>query len=341
MTSETSRQLFAPSRDSQTLLTVDRLSVAFGTARGVLFAANDVSFTVAEGDVIGLVGESGCGKTVTCRSILGLIPPPGEAVSGRVLWRGRDVLQMSRAELQAVRGQEIALVSQDAMASLNPVFTIGDQLREILRVKLRMGRHAAQVRAVELIDHVGIPSAAARLQAYPHELSGGMRQRVMIAMAIACRPKLLVADEPTTALDVTIQDQILTLLAQLREESAMSMILVSHDLGVIAQNCDRVCVMYAGRVVEEGAADGVFRSPSHPYTRGLLEAVVSMDATSRAAKITTIGGEPPDLAQMPEGCSFRPRCRHARDACAQVTMELEDVASGQRTACPFSREISG
>jgi oligopeptide/dipeptide ABC transporter ATP-binding protein len=328
----------APETGGPVLLEVRDLHTAFPAPNGAVLAVSGVSFSLAARETKGIVGESGSGKSITLRSLLGLVPEPGRVIEGQVLWNGRDLLQLSPAELRAIRGIEISMIFQDATSSLNPVYTIGEQIGEILRVKLGMGRRAARDRAVELLDHVGIPAAGKRVGSYPHELSGGMRQRVMIAVAIACKPRLLLADEPTTALDVTIQDQILALLAELQDEFGMAMILVSHDLGVVAQNCDSVVVMYAGHVVEDAPATALFHSPRHPYTVALLKALPSLRAPGTRGRLAQISGQPPDLAQLPEGCPFRPRCPSSRDACATVTMELELVGQAHRTACPFPVE---
>jgi oligopeptide/dipeptide ABC transporter ATP-binding protein len=318
------------------LLEVRDLHTAFAGVQGSVMAAAGVSFSLAEGETKGLVGESGSGKSVTLLSLLGLVPEPGCVVDGEVLWGGRDLLRLPAAELRAIRGREIAMIFQDPTSCLNPVYTIGEQIAETLRVKLGMGGRAARERATELLDHVGIPAAASRLGSYPHELSGGMRQRVMIAIAIACRPRLLLADEPTTALDVTIQDQILALLAELQHEFGMAMVLVSHDLGVVAQNCDSVAVMYAGYVLEDAPATELFRNPRHPYTAALLQALPSIRRPGARGRLPQISGQPPDLGQLPEGCPFRPRCSWARDACASVTMELLPAGPEHLTACPFT-----
>ena len=323
---------------SPVLLEVRDLHTAFPASSGAVLAASGVSFSLAARETKGIVGESGSGKSITLRSLLGLVPEPGRVIEGEVLWDGRDLLKLSHAELRAIRGREISMIFQDPTSSLNPVYTIGEQIGEILRVKLGMGRRAARERAVELLDHVGIPAAGKRVGSYPHELSGGMRQRVMIAVAIACKPRLLLADEPTTALDVTIQDQILALLAELQDEFGMAMILVSHDLGVVAQNCDSVVVMYAGHVVEDAPATALFHSPRHPYTAALLKALPSLRAPGVRGRLAQISGQPPDLARLPEGCPFRPRCPSSRDACAGVTMELEAVGPAHATACPFPAE---
>ena len=305
----------------------------FPTWSGVAVAANHVSFSIAAGETLGLVGESGSGKSVTCRSILRLVPRPGEILGGSIHFDGKDVLALSARELRAIRGAEISMIFQDPMSSLNPVYTIGDQISEPLRAHRGMGRRAARVEAAQLLDRVGIPSPRERLDAYPHELSGGMRQRVMIAIAISCKPKLLLADEPTTALDVTIQDQILSLLLDLQADEGMAILLVSHDLGVIAQTCDRVCVMYGGYVVEESPAAEIFERSKHPYTAALLRALPELAIGRR---LTPIPGQPPDLASLPDGCPFRPRCGFARPACAEVPMILEPAGPEQWTACTFA-----
>jgi oligopeptide/dipeptide ABC transporter ATP-binding protein len=322
------------------LLDVVDLHTAFPGARAPVFAARGVSFAVEQGRTLGIVGESGSGKSVTLRSLIGLVPPPGLVVAGEVRWRGRDLLRVPARELRRIRGREISMIFQDPTSSLNPVFTIGDQIAETLRVKLGASRREARAQAVELLDHVGIPAAASRLAAYPHELSGGMRQRVMIAIAVACRPALLLADEPTTALDVTIQDQILALLAELQQEYRMALVLVSHDLGVVAEACDSVVVMYAGHVVEEAPAERLFAAPAHPYTRGLMRALPTLEPRRRGerGRLEQIPGQPPDLAALPAGCPFRPRCPYAREACAEVPMTLEPAAGGHLTACPFHEQ---
>ena len=320
------------------LLEVKNLHTAFPTAHGSVMAASGVSFALAGNETKGIVGESGSGKSITLRSLLGLVPEPGRVIEGEVLWDGRDLLTLPAAELRAIRGREIGLIFQDPTSSLNPVYTIGEQIAETLRVKLGMPSRDARNRAAELLDHVGIPAAKSRLGSYPHELSGGMRQRVMIAIAIACRPRLLLADEPTTALDVTIQDQILALLAELQHEFGMAMILVSHDLGVVAQNCDSVAVMYAGHIVEDAPAKALFGAPRHPYTIALLEALPSIRSPGTRGRLHQISGQPPDLAQLPEGCPFRPRCPATRDACSAVGMELVTVGPAHQTACPFTEE---
>ena len=282
------------------------------------------------GEVLGLVGESGCGKSVTLRSIVRLIHPPGRA-SGRVLWRGENILEMSEARLTAMRGREIATIFQEPMTALNPVLTVGLQIDENLSAHTKLSRQERRRRAIELLDLVGIPDAAQRLDSYPHHFSGGMRQRAMIAIALASEPKLLLADEPTTALDVTIQDQILKLLLDLRERLGMSVILVTHDLGVVAQACDRLAVMYAGRVVETGAVADVFAAPRHAYTLGLLGSVPRGGARRRPLR--SIEGAPPALSAIPSGCAFHPRCAFATDICRSTRPELTEAPAGRAVAC--------
>jgi oligopeptide transport system ATP-binding protein len=320
------------------LLSVRDLVTVFPSAAGAAVAANGVSFDLRAGETMGLVGESGSGKSVTCRSILRLVPEPGQIVAGSVLFRGLDLLTVSRRDLRSLRGAEISMIFQDPMSSLNPVYPVGDQIMEPLRIHRGMARKSARTEAVALLDRVGIPSPRERLESYPHELSGGMRQRVMIAIAISCRPKILLADEPTTALDVTIQDQILSLLLELQVQEGMAILLVSHDLGVIAQTCDRVTVMYAGYVVEQAATAELFDRARHPYTVALLRALPELDS-ERGTRLLPIRGQPPDLTTLPAGCPFAPRCDHAREACAEVPMALVGAGPGHLTACPFHEEI--
>jgi oligopeptide/dipeptide ABC transporter ATP-binding protein len=316
------------------LLAVTGLRVGFPTRSGVAVVVNDVDLTLRRGEVLGLVGESGSGKSVTCRALIGLVPHPGAILGGRIEFQGRDLTRVDSAALRRVRAHDIAMIFQDSTSSLNPVFSVGHQVTEVLRVNHGLDRKAARERCIDLLERVGIPAARERARAYPHQLSGGMRQRVMIAMAIAGEPRLLIADEPTTALDVTIQHQVLRLVAELRRESGMSMILVSHDMGVIAEMADRVAVMYAGRIVEVAPVASVFARPHHPYTRALIEQVPQIDP-ERRAELRPIGGQPPVLSDLGGGCPFAPRCPAARAACADVTMELLPVAEGQSSACPF------
>ncbi len=327
---------------SEPLLSVRDLVTAFPAVDGAAIAANHVSFDLSLGETMGLVGESGSGKSVTSRSILRLVPEPGEIIGGSIRFGGRDVLDLSEREMRAIRGAEISMIFQDPMSSLNPVYPIGDQIVEPLRIHRRMNRRQARAEAVSLLDRVGIPSARERVDSYPHELSGGMRQRVMIAIAISCRPKLLLADEPTTALDVTIQDQILNLLLELQREEAMAILLVSHDLGVIAQTCDRVTVMYAGYVVEQATTEALFERPRHPYTVALLKALPELAAERTDRRLVPITGQPPDLTRLVPGCPFAPRCEFVEPddpSRREVSMELLRAEPDHLTACPFHREV--
>jgi oligopeptide/dipeptide ABC transporter ATP-binding protein len=312
------------------LLTVDGLRVEFGP----LVAVKGAGLEIAPGEIIGLIGESGSGKSLTCRSVVRLIPRPGRISAGSISFDGRDVLAMSPAELRELRAQQVGMIYQDPFSSLNPVFRIRDQIVETLRMNLGMDRAQARAHAVELLDGVGIPDPERRALSYPHELSGGMRQRVMIALATASRPRLLLADEPTTALDVTTQAQILGLLTRLRTERGMAVLLVSHDFGVIAQVCDRVAVMYGGHIVETGPIATIYRDAQHPYTRALLESVPELESAGRPSRRGGIPGVPPDLTDVLPGCVFKPRCRFARPDCAEISMALEPVSPEHETACP-------
>jgi oligopeptide/dipeptide ABC transporter ATP-binding protein len=324
----------------QPLLQVRGLTVGFPTLSGIALAVRNLSLDVRRGEIVGLVGESGSGKSVTCRAILGLVPEPGAILGGGVLLDERDLTKSAPRELRRVRGSDVAMIFQDPVSSLNPVFTVGHQIAEVLRQRRSLSRSQGRARALELLHRVGIPSPERRLRSYPHELSGGMRQRVMIAMALSGEPRLLLADEPTTALDVTIQDQILFLLADIRRETGMAIILVSHDLGVIAQACDTVAVMYAGYLVEVAPAAELFARPQHPYTRVLLDAIPRLDAGVSRGELRAIAGQPPDLRELPAGCPFAPRCPHARAECRAVSMELVDVGPEHLSACPFVLESS-
>ena len=318
---------------AEPLLLVEDLKTYFYTEEGVVKAVDGVGFDVEEGEILGLVGESGCGKTVTALSILRLIPvPPGKIVSGSVQFQGEDLLRMDEDEIRHVRGNKIAMIFQEPMTSLNPVLTIGRQLTETLELHLKMDGGAATQRAVELLEMVGIPEARSRINDYPHQFSGGMRQRVMIAMALSCNPKLLLADEPTTALDVTIQAQILELLTRLTRELGTSVIIITHNLGVVARYADRVNVMYAGKIVETASAADLYSQPRHPYTLGLLKSVPRLDQ-ARKEKLDPIEGMPPDLVRMPPGCSFRPRCRFVVDRCAEEVPPLLPVGNNHSSAC--------
>jgi peptide/nickel transport system ATP-binding protein/oligopeptide transport system ATP-binding protein len=303
---------------SDALLEVDDLHVSFATEEGIVKAVDGVTFSVAQGEVLAIVGESGSGKSVTVMTLMGLTRGPNARFEGRAMFDGRDMVAASEEEMQKVRGAGIAMVFQDPMSSLDPVYRIGSQIVEQIRVHDRtVSKAEAYDRAVELMDRVGIPRARDRLRHYPHEFSGGMRQRVMIAMALSCSPKLLIADEPTTALDVTIQAQILDELRQLRSETGAGIILVTHDLGVVADIADRIVVMYAGRIVEQGTLDEIFYDPQHPYTWGLLGSITRVDR-DRAQRLPAIPGQPPSLVKPPQGCHFRPRCPHAFMRCHEV-----------------------
>jgi oligopeptide transport system ATP-binding protein len=314
------------------LLDVQDLKVEFWTSRGNIYAVNGISFDIAPGETLGIVGESGCGKSVTSLAILGILARAGRVTSGTAMFEGRDLLKLSDEELRGVRGREIAMIFQDPMTSLNPVLTIGFQIQEVLRTHFGMDKRDSADRAAELLDRVGIPNAPARLRDYPHQFSGGMRQRAMIAMALACQPKLLIADEPTTALDVTIQAQILDLLRELVTEQDTALILITHDLGVVAGMCERVNVMYAGMFMETGTAVQVFAQPRHPYTLGLLQSVPRLDA-ARKTLLHPIEGNPRDMLSPPQSCPFEPRCRYAVDESGKSVPPLEQVEPGHKVAC--------
>jgi oligopeptide transport system ATP-binding protein len=316
-----------------TLLEVKDLKTQFRTQDGIVHAVNGVSFSVDEGETLGLVGESGCGKSVSVLSVMRLIPqPPGKITSGQVLFQGRDLLKVDDEEIRSVRGNKIAMVFQDPMTSLNPVLTIGTQIGEALELHLGMTKEQARKRSVELLKMVGIPEAEGRLDDYPHQFSGGMRQRVMIAMGLSCSPQLLIADEPTTALDVTIQAQIIDIVKRLKRELGMAIIWITHDLGVIAGLADRINVMYAGFVIETAPVKEIFANPLHPYTLGLLASIPRLDAL-RKSKLTPIEGLPPDLIEMPKGCPFYDRCSFRTDPCANDNPVLELAAVRHSVAC--------
>ena len=316
-----------------TVLEVKDLVTRFHTQDGVVHAVNGVSFTLNESETLGVVGESGCGKSVTMMSLLQLIPqPPGKIVSGEANFLGNDLLKMSPDEIRAVRGAQIGMVFQDPMTSLNPVLTIGKQLTEPLELHMGMSREQARERAMELMRLVGISDAESHLEDYPHQFSGGMRQRVMIAMALACTPQILIADEPTTALDVTIQAQIIDLVKRLRQELGTAIIWITHDLGIIAGIAHRVMVMYAGFIVERAAVKELYANPQHPYTRGLIGSLPRVD-DEQARRLVNIEGLPPDLLDKPVGCQFAPRCPHAYDRCRAEIPELRPVEVGHEVAC--------
>ncbi|MFT5317553.1 MAG: oligopeptide transport system ATP-binding protein [Chlamydiales bacterium] len=315
------------------LLEVNDLRVSFHTYAGVVQAVRGVSFHVDKGEVLGIVGESGCGKSVTAQAIMKLIPmPPGEILSGEITFDDMDLNAKTEQELESIRGKEIGMIFQDPMTSLNPTMKVGHQIVEGLVKHLGIPRHEAKFNAVRMLDRVHIPNPQRRYHQYPHELSGGMRQRVMIAMALACHPKLLIADEPTTALDVTIQAQTLDLMKDLKEEMGMSIILITHDLGVVAGTCDRVIVMYAGEVMETGTVEQIFYKPRHPYTQALLKAVPRLDL-EKGQELSPIIGSPPNLLHPPSGCPFHPRCKFAMRACESHKPNLQEIQNNHQAAC--------
>jgi oligopeptide transport system ATP-binding protein len=315
------------------LLEVRDLTVRFYTLDGVVHAVNGVSYTLEEGQTLGIVGESGCGKSVSALSVMGLIPqPPGRIVAGQVLHQGQNLLALGEVEMEQVRGREIAMVFQDPTTSLNPVLTIGRQISEALQVHMGMNKEQARKRSIELLEMVNIPQAADRYSDYPHQFSGGMRQRAMIAMALSCNPGILIADEPTTALDVTIQAQIIDLIKKLRDGIGMAIIWITHDLGIIAGLAETVVVMYAGFIVERGSVDDIYGDPRHPYTLALLSSLPRVDRTS-GERLATIPGLPPDLLGLPPGCPFAPRCAYVVERCRQENPQLEPIGLGHEIAC--------
>ena len=322
------------------LLEVRNLRTQFFTQDGVVKAVDDVSFHIMPGETLGVVGESGCGKSITAMSIMRLIlSPPGKIVSGEILFEGEDILKMSDEEVRSIRGNKIAMIFQDPMTSLNPVLTINRQISEALELHLGMSRSQARQRSIELLKMVGIPNAEERVDQYPHQFSGGMRQRVMIAMALSCNPRMLIADEPTTALDVTIQAQILDLMRNLQQEHNTALMMITHDLGVVAGMTDRIQVMYAGHIVETAPTEELFANPRHPYTVGLLNSIPRLDAQVKE-KLQPIRGLPPDLIDLPDMCPFLPRCDYAREKCEQKNPPLLDVNERHRSACWYWEEVS-
>ena len=316
----------------QALLDVRHLTISFHTYRGLLEAVYDVSLTVNPGETVGIVGESGCGKSVTSQAAMKLLPAEAtEYTGGQILWDGRDVIPLSETQMNRLRGRDMAMIFQDPMTSLNPVLTIGNQLCEGIALHQHLGRKACEAKALELLKAVGLTSPEKRLHQYPHELSGGMRQRCLIAMALSCSPRLLFADEPTTALDVTTEAQVLDVLKRLQAELGMAVVLISHNLGVIAQMCRRIYVMYAGAIVEEGTADDIFYRPAHPYTQGLLASLP--DPAQKDKALTGIPGQAPDLFHMPEGCRFYPRCPQAMKACMTAAPPREEAGPGHHYTC--------
>lgn len=322
------------------ILEVKDLHVSFHTYAGEVQAVRGVNFHVNKGECVAIVGESGCGKSVTAQSIMKLIPmPPGKIKQGQILFNGQDIVKKSNKEMEAIRGKEIGMIFQDPMTSLNPTMTIGNQIMEGLIKHQNMTKAAARERAIELLSLVGIPQPDRRLNQYPHEFSGGMRQRAMIAIALACNPKLLIADEPTTALDVTIQAQILDLMKELQKKTETSIIMITHDLGVVAEMCDRVIVMYAGKVIETGTVDEIFYNPKHPYTKGLLRSVPRLDL-NKEEPLTPIFGTPPDLLKPPVGCGFAARCESAMKVCLEYDPQLEKVGNTQHAACWLNHPLA-
>ncbi|MEJ0020381.1 MAG: ABC transporter ATP-binding protein [Acetobacteraceae bacterium] len=328
------------------MLEIDNLQTHFFTPSGVVRAVDGVSYSLRSGETLGVVGESGCGKSVTALSILRLVStPPGRIVSGAIRFDGTDLLSLSERQMERIRGNDISMIFQEPMTSLNPLQTVGRQISEAVALHQGLSRRAAMDRAIEMLRRVHMPEPERRAQAYPHQLSGGMRQRVMIAMALSCNPKVLIADEPTTALDVTIQAQILDLMREIRDALGTAIILITHDMGVVAENADRVVVMYAGRKVEEANVDDLFERPGHPYTRGLLGSIPSLDLAARAdpgrARLNEIKGMVPSLFNLPQGCSFAPRCGFATDQCRAIYPKLEQYRPGHWIACWHAERLLG
>jgi oligopeptide transport system ATP-binding protein len=320
------------------LLSVQDLQVEFRTREGVAKAINGVSFDLHEGETLAILGESGSGKSVTAQAVMGILDsPPGFVTGGQVRYCGQDLLTMKDEDRRQVRGPEISMVFQDALSALNPVFTVGSQIGEMFRKHRGMNRSDAQEQAIRLMERVQIPGARQRVKAYPHQFSGGMRQRIMIAMAIALDPAVLIADEPTTALDVTVQAQIMDLLKELQEERRMGLILITHDLGVVADVADRIAVMYAGQIVEHADVYDLYARPAHPYSKGLLESIPRLD--QKGQELSAIGGLPPNLMRIPPGCSFNPRCRYAQDVCRVDEPALREVGRHRRSACHFAEDV--
>jgi oligopeptide/dipeptide ABC transporter ATP-binding protein len=324
------------------LLEVQGLKTYFPTRAGVVKSVDDVSFHLGEGELLGLVGESGCGKSITALSIMRLISPPGRIVGGSIKFKGEELTTASADRLREIRGNDIAMIFQDPMTSLNPVYTVGEQIAEALRLHRKLDKHQAWEAAIEAMREVAIPSAETRANDYPHQLSGGLRQRVMIAMALACDPELLIADEPTTALDVTIQAQILELLDELRTTRKLAVLLITHDLGVVAEVADRVCVMYTGKIIEESGVDEIFERPKHPYTQGLLRSVpkLSTSEIERATRLQTIEGTVPNPANLPDGCHFAPRCPFRMEKCVHREIPLYQLENGVSVRCVLYDEES-
>jgi peptide/nickel transport system ATP-binding protein len=320
---------------TERMLEIKGLKIYFGTEEGVLRAVDGVDLGIGTGETLGVVGESGCGKSVTALTVMRLLPmPPAHIAGGEIRWRGRDLVAAGEDAVRELRAKEIAMIFQEPMTSLNPVYTVGEQIAEVVRLHDNPNRRAALERAVEMLRLVHIPNPERRVNDYPHQFSGGMRQRVMIAMALSCKPKLLIADEPTTALDVTIQAQILDLMSELKEEMGMAVMLITHAMGVVAENAQRVVVMYAGKVVEEAPVDELFRAPLHPYTLGLIRSIPRLDlAAKKKQRLETIAGTVPILVNPAPGCRFAARCASVREECLQATPPLVEVAPGHKVAC--------
>jgi len=323
---------------SDSVLEIKNLKTYFETSEGVVKAVDDVSFKVKRGKTLGLVGESGCGKSITAMSILRLVPSE-RIVSGKVVFNGEDILSLPEKKMRNIRGNKISMIFQEPMTSLNPVFTIGNQISEAVMVHQKISKKEALEKSIEMLKLVGIGSPEKRVYEYPHQMSGGMRQRVMIAMAISCNPDVLIADEPTTALDVTIQAQILDLVSRLQSEIHMAMILITHSLGIVAENAEDMLVMYAGKVMEHGKVKEIFAHPSHPYTKGLLESLPQIDKAGNRKRLSAIPGSVPDLKNLPKGCSFYPRCSFRVDACMEKTPELENLGMEHFSRCIRAKEI--
>lgn len=324
----------------EVLLKVSDLATHFHTEEGVVKAVDGVDFEVRRGEVVGVVGESGCGKSMTSMSILRLVPQPqGKIVRGQLIFEGKDLLSLSEDEMRRVRGNRISLISQDPMTSLNPVLTVGEQIMEAIQLHQGLDKAAAKAKAIEMLHKVGIPSPEKRVDEFPHQFSGGMRQRAIIAMALSCEPQLLIADEPTTALDVTIQAQILDLMRDIKENENAGIIFITHDLGVVAEMCDYVCVMYAGKVVEATDVFTLFKTPMHPYTIGLLESIPRLNDVKD--RLEPIDGQPPSLSKLPPGCSFAPRCPEVQDICTKQEPELRQVGVNQYARCLLREEWKG
>ena len=322
------------------LLEVDDLYVEFRTDYGVVKAVNGISYTLGAGETLAILGESGCGKSVSAQTIMGILDsPPGFVTGGEIRFRGDNLLTMSAKQQRDIRGEEISIVFQDALSSLNPVFSVGAQIGEMFTRHRGASRKVAKAAAIELMERVRIPSAKERVNDYPHQFSGGMRQRVMIAMAIALDPAILIADEPTTALDVTVQAQIMDLLAELQKETGMGLILITHDLGVVGEIADRIAVMYAGSIVETGATDTIFSAPAMPYTEGLMASIARVD--QKGQRLNPIVGAPPDLSRLPAGCNFHPRCPRVTDRCRTEVPLLREIVPGRRSACHYAEEVLG